>query len=91
MIDDFDPNNTNGAYQKCADDGLLLPIGAGSSIPKELVSFPIIAGIKAEEWNGFHDMILWDELYRKHRYLPSGIHGLVRPLALHLGMDTTPF
>lgn len=51
-------------YKKCAQDGLLLPIAFGRSIPREFAHFPIIGGIKPEEWNGFHDFILWDELLR---------------------------
>ncbi|KAL1961161.1 hypothetical protein VTO42DRAFT_3106 [Malbranchea cinnamomea] len=51
-------------YKKCARDGLLLPIAFGRSIPREFAHYPIIGGIKAEEWNGFHDFILWDELLR---------------------------
>ena len=34
------------------------------SIPKEWEHYPIVGGIKPEEWNGFHDFVLWDELYR---------------------------
>lgn len=51
-------------YQRCARDGLLVPIAGGKGIPKEWEKYGIIAGIKPEEWNGFHDMILWDELMR---------------------------
>ena len=51
-------------YLKCAQDGLLVPIASGSRIPKEWSNYGIIAGIKAEEWDGFHDFILWDELLR---------------------------
>ncbi|KAK2809005.1 hypothetical protein FQN50_004279 [Emmonsiellopsis sp. PD_5] len=51
-------------YQKCARDGLLLPIAFGKSIPEEYANYPIIGGIKASEWNGFHDFVLWDELFR---------------------------
>ena len=51
-------------YKKCAEDGLLVPIAGGKSIPKEWQHYPIIGGIKPEEWNGFHDFVLWDELYR---------------------------
>ncbi|EEQ85764.2 uncharacterized protein BDCG_09033 [Blastomyces dermatitidis ER-3] len=51
-------------YLKCAHDGLLLPIAFGKSIPEEFAHYPIIGGIKASEWNGFHDLVLWDELYR---------------------------
>ena len=52
-------------YQKCAEDGLLIPIAAGRKIPVEWAGkYPIIGGIKPEEWDGFHDFVLWDELYR---------------------------
>ncbi|KAF2809764.1 long-chain specific acyl-CoA dehydrogenase [Mytilinidion resinicola] len=51
-------------YQQCAEAGLLVHIAAGKAIPKEWSSYLVIAGIKAEEWDGFHDFILWDELVR---------------------------
>ncbi|KAK5077626.1 hypothetical protein LTR70_000953 [Exophiala xenobiotica] len=51
-------------YIKCAEDGLLMPIAAGRKIPKEWYGYPIIGRIKPEEWDGFHDLVLWDELYR---------------------------
>ncbi|KAH8658463.1 acyl-CoA dehydrogenase-like protein [Xylariales sp. PMI_506] len=51
-------------YAKCAEAGLLVPIASGKTIPKEWEKYGIIAGIKAEEWDGFHDLILWDELTR---------------------------
>lgn len=51
-------------YLKCAEDGLLMPIAAGRKIPKDWYSYKIIGNIKPEEWDGFHDMVMWDELYR---------------------------
>lgn len=51
-------------YAQCARDGLLVPISAGNRIPTEWTQYGIIAGIKASEWDGFHDFILWDELLR---------------------------
>ncbi|KAJ9494495.1 hypothetical protein H2202_010109 [Exophiala xenobiotica] len=51
-------------YSQCAKAGLLVPVAAGKTIPKEWERFGIVAGIKAEEWDGFHDFILWDELAR---------------------------
>jgi len=51
-------------YHECAKAGLLVPIAAGKTIPKEWEKYGIVAGIKAEEWDGFHDLILWDELTR---------------------------
>lgn len=51
-------------YQECAKAGLLVPISAGKAIPKEWEKYGIVAGIPAEEWDGFHDFIMWDELTR---------------------------
>lgn len=67
----------NEVYLSCAKDGLLVPIAFGSSIPKEWGHYPIVAGIKASEWNGFHDFILWDELYRGAPSISSAFIGLV--------------
>lgn len=41
-----------------------MPIAFGKSIPPQWSHYPIIAGIKPEEWDGFHDFVLWDELIR---------------------------
>ncbi|EXJ59842.1 hypothetical protein A1O7_03989 [Cladophialophora yegresii CBS 114405] len=42
-----------------------MPIAAGRAIPREWAGkYPIIGDIKPEEWDGFHDLVLWDELYR---------------------------
>jgi hypothetical protein len=68
-------------YAKCARDGLLVPISGGKSIPKEWEKYGIIAGIKAEEWDGFHDFILWDELLRAGA-IASIFIGLVSDLRL---------
>ena len=52
-------------YQKAAADGLLMPMASGRSIPDEWVGkFPIIGGIEAPEWDGFHDFIIHSELNR---------------------------
>ena len=64
-------------YQKCAQDGLIVPISAGNRIPKEWAHYPIAAGIKAEEWDGFHDFVLWDELFRGAPSLSNVFIGLV--------------
>ncbi|KAF8855110.1 acyl-CoA dehydrogenase-like protein [Acephala macrosclerotiorum] len=64
-------------YEKCARDGLLVPIAFGSRIPKEWGHYPIAAGIPASEWNGFHDFILWDELFRGAPSISSQFIGLV--------------
>ncbi|KAK7706621.1 hypothetical protein SLS64_007452 [Diaporthe eres] len=52
-------------YKKAADDGLLMPIAAGPAIPTEWRGkYPIIGDIPPEEWDGFHDLILHDEIGR---------------------------
>ena len=52
-------------YQKAAIAGVLMPTAAGAQIPQEWQGrFPIIGGIAAHEWDGFHDFILHDELGR---------------------------
>ncbi|KAJ4321233.1 hypothetical protein N0V94_002972 [Neodidymelliopsis sp. IMI 364377] len=51
-------------YAKCASAGLLVPIAFGKTIPAQYANYPIAAGIKPEDWDGFHDFILWDELIR---------------------------
>lgn len=52
-------------YQQAADDGLLMPMAAGSNIPVDWRGkFPIIGNINPEEWDGFHDFIIHDEFGR---------------------------
>ena len=51
-------------YTKCASAGLLVPIAFGKTIPPQYSHYPIAAGIAPQEWDGFHDFILWDELIR---------------------------
>lgn len=51
-------------YHECAKAGLLVPIAAGKTIPPEWAPYGIIANISHTEWDGFHDLILWDELLR---------------------------
>lgn len=52
-------------YKKAADDGLLVPIAAGPTIHTEWRGkYPIIGSVPAEEWDGFHDLIVHDELGR---------------------------
>lgn len=42
-----------------------MPMAAGKSIPDEWAGrFPIIGDVKPEEWDGFHDFIIHDELNR---------------------------
>lgn len=52
-------------YQQAAHDGLLMPIAAGPSIPPVWKQkYPIIGDIPADEWDGFHDLIVHDEIGR---------------------------
>lgn len=52
-------------YLKAAKAGILMPMAAGKSIPDEWAGkFPIIGEVKPEEWDGFHDFIIHDELNR---------------------------
>lgn len=52
-------------YKQAADDGLLMPMAAGASIPSAWRGkYPIIGDIAASEWDGFHDFIMHDELGR---------------------------
>lgn len=42
-----------------------MPMASGKSIPDEWVGkFPIIGGVEAAEWDGFHDFIIHSELNR---------------------------
>jgi hypothetical protein len=54
----------------------MLPAAFGSSIPPEYEGYPIIGGIKVSEWNGFHDFVFWDELFRAGA-IASAFIGLV--------------
>lgn len=65
------------AYQKFGRDGFIVPMACGSRIPKEFSSYPIVAGIKAEEWNGFHDLVMWDEIFRGAASISAAFVGLV--------------
>lgn len=65
------------AYLKFARDGFLLPMSCGNRIPKQFADYPIAAGIKAHEWNGFHDFVLWDEIFRGAPSLSNFFVGLV--------------
>lgn len=48
-----------------ANDGILMPSAAGSHIPPEWAGkYPVIGGVKPDEWDGFHDFILHDEFGR---------------------------
>lgn len=52
-------------WTRIADAGILMPTGAGASIPESWrENYPIIGEIPPEEWDGFHDFILHDEFGR---------------------------
>lgn len=52
-------------YRQAAKDGVLMPMAAGKSIPSEWAGkFPIMGGVKPEEWYGFHDFVIHDEWNR---------------------------
>ncbi|OBT75477.1 hypothetical protein VF21_04907 [Pseudogymnoascus sp. 05NY08] len=77
-------------YQQAAADGVLMPMAAGKSISSELAgSFPIMGGVKPEEWDGFHDFIIHDELNRVGGIgVPNGLIGgvtLCMPAILKFG------
>jgi alkylation response protein AidB-like acyl-CoA dehydrogenase len=41
-----------------------VPIAFGKSIPPQWSKYPIIGNIAPQDWDGFHDFVLWDELIR---------------------------
>ncbi|KAJ5520426.1 hypothetical protein N7463_000879 [Penicillium fimorum] len=64
-------------YKACATAGLLMPMAAGSKIPKWWAEkYPVIGGIDFEGWNGFHDFIVHDEMTRVGSIgIPNGLIG----------------
>ncbi|EKG16048.1 Acyl-CoA dehydrogenase [Macrophomina phaseolina MS6] len=55
----------HSAYVDAAKAGLLMPMAAGSRIPDEWWGrFPIMGDVRPEEWDGFHDFVIHDELMR---------------------------
>jgi hypothetical protein len=65
------------AYRKFGRDGFIVPMACGSSIPREFSHYPIVAGMKVEEWNGFHDLVMWDEIFRGAPSISSAFIGLL--------------
>ncbi|GAA5869287.1 hypothetical protein JCM16303_000416 [Sporobolomyces ruberrimus] len=53
-------------YQQMAKDGLLVVLAYGTKIPKKWAKpdGTLFGGVKVEEWDGFHDMIIIDEIHR---------------------------
>ncbi|KAJ5824735.1 acyl-CoA dehydrogenase [Penicillium robsamsonii] len=52
-------------YEKAANDGLIMPMASGATIPQEWRGkYPIIGNVSPEEWDGFHDLIIHDEFGR---------------------------
>ena len=64
-------------YQQAARDGILMPMASGASIKKEWIGkYPIIGDIKPEEWDGFHDFVIHDEMTRVGGIgVPNGLIG----------------
>lgn len=64
---DWEENGSidHATYQQAAKDGLILPHIGSFHIPKEWTRHnTIIGGVSPEEWDGFHSLILQDELAR---------------------------
>lgn len=52
-------------YKQAADDGLLMPMASGASIRENWKGkYRIIGDVPADEWDGFHDLIIHDEFGR---------------------------
>ncbi|GAA5867582.1 hypothetical protein JCM3774_001518 [Rhodotorula dairenensis] len=53
-------------YQQAAKDGIVTALAFGAKVPQKWAKKDgtVFGGIKAEQWDGFHDMILIDELHR---------------------------
>ncbi|GAA5891544.1 hypothetical protein JCM6882_004505 [Rhodosporidiobolus microsporus] len=65
-------------YKQAAKDGIVACLAWGASIPKEWAKEDgtVFGGVKVEEWDGFHDMILIDELHRCGSLgVPQGLFG----------------
>ncbi|KAG6357222.1 hypothetical protein INS49_015100 [Diaporthe citri] len=71
-------------YKKAADDGLLMPIAAGPAIPTDWRGkYPIIGDVPPEEWDGFHDLIIHDEIGRNGGIgLENGLFGGTKTLVI---------
>ncbi|KAG7128072.1 Acyl-CoA dehydrogenase apdG like protein [Verticillium longisporum] len=55
----------DGLYEQTAKDGLLMPMASGAKVhPEWKGKYPIIGGVPADEWDGFHDLIIHDEFGR---------------------------
>ncbi|SGY15214.1 BQ5605_C013g07289 [Microbotryum silenes-dioicae] len=56
----------HSVYQQLAKDGLLVCLAFGTKIPKKWANAKgeVFGGIKVEQWDGFHDAILIDEMLR---------------------------
>ncbi|OOQ91326.1 hypothetical protein PEBR_00284 [Penicillium brasilianum] len=78
-VSDWEKSGTlpDDLYKACAEAGILMPMAAGAKIPSEWRdSYPIIGEIKADEWDGFHDFIIHDEMMRVGGIgIPNGLIG----------------
>ncbi|BGP19078.1 hypothetical protein JCM10213v2_007165 [Rhodosporidiobolus nylandii] len=65
-------------YEAAAKDGIVAALAWGAKIPKKWAKEDgtVFGGVRAEEWDGFHDMILIDELHRCGSLgVPQGLFG----------------
>ncbi|KDQ20230.1 hypothetical protein BOTBODRAFT_391386 [Botryobasidium botryosum FD-172 SS1] len=63
------------AYRAAAEAGILVPLAFGNRIPSEWVDKQdrrgIIGNIEPREWNGFHEMVINDEINRVGGFGPA--------------------
>ncbi|GAA5879772.1 hypothetical protein JCM8547_007574 [Rhodosporidiobolus lusitaniae] len=65
-------------YEQAAKDGIVACLAWGAKIPKQWAKEDgtVFGGVKVEDWDGFHDMILIDELHRCGSLgVPQGLFG----------------
>ncbi|GAA6007196.1 hypothetical protein JCM10207_001542 [Rhodosporidiobolus poonsookiae] len=65
-------------YAQAAKDGIVAALAWGARVPQEWAreDGTVFGGVKAEDWDGFHDMILIDELHRCGSLgVPQGLFG----------------
>ncbi|GAA5990047.1 hypothetical protein JCM11641_001486 [Rhodosporidiobolus odoratus] len=65
-------------YAQAAKDGIVACLAWGNRVPKQWAKpdGTVFGGVKVDEWDGFHDMILIDELHRCGSLgVPQGLFG----------------
>jgi hypothetical protein len=88
-VEEFEKQGSipDSLYQKFGRDGFLVPMACGSSIPHQFSHYQIVAGIRPEEWNGFHDFVMWDEIIRGAPSLSNAFVSLVSTSKRHTSLD----